>query len=492
MNSRLIWCWALLALLTLGGCGGGKKSAAFSVNTTANVVKGGFNASTEFAITGSGLRNALIVPSLGCDDDLEEVGRVDNTVRLICTTNNVEVRFTVVDAVSGEATVVVATLERPSVPYTITAITPGTSAKLGATSEFTVTGNNLYSGVVRIDAEGCGNVTTTDVSEEEIPRILKISCVLNSSTPKFKVIGLDTDAQIGSNFEADFLDLEVVNQKAEAAAISVNGVENTYTIRGYFFEATNATVTSSKCTNINTVEFNAAAAAIRFKCTPNGDLDTTFEVLNQDNELLAQVPLPIRIFFAFALGDSTTVSYRVDVDLDYENAPNTVTNFLKYVDQEDNGQFDSYFTNTLIHRMEKSTGFSLIQGGAYASRDDFPVLDADGELVEPGTPKVVEGKFPLAPIPLETSALTHVKGTIAMARTKDPDSAASQFFFNVTDNSNALSPSSSSTGTGYAVFGKVVDDASQTDLEAILSRPLTTNSNVPVDNIRIINVARSM
>ena len=511
MNSRLIWCWALLALLTLGGCGGGKKSTTFTANSTANVISGGFNEETVFEITGSGLRNALIIPSLGCADDLEELGRVDNTVRLKCTTTGVVIKFTVIDATSGEAIVAVGSIDRPSLPYTITAITPGISAKLGASSEFTVTGTNLYSGVVRIDAEGCGNVTTTDVSEDDIPNILKISCVLNSSTPKFKVIGLDTDEQIGSNFAVDpavILALEKTPLKVTAASMSQDGIENTFTVRGYFNDATDVTVTSNECTDIklNPDAFNADAARFQFSCKPNG-LGTKFQILVDNvaptpDTLLVQLNLPIRIGFGFALGTNTFESYVIYVDLDYENAPITVANFLQYVDQKSDGEKSSYFVDTLIHRISgPQTGepYSVIQGGAFINKED---IDTERVKTIDNTDPTL--RYPRAPIPIEATSVdffSHAKGTIAMARAKAPnvDSATSQFFFNVTDNSAYFDKPPDQYG--YTIFGKIVDAASQTDLEAIFNRPLTPGvdglgkpitTTVPLDIIRITNVVRTM
>jgi cyclophilin family peptidyl-prolyl cis-trans isomerase len=510
MNSRLIWCWALFALLTLGGCGGGKKSTTFAVNGSASVKSGGsFNAMTEFEITGSGLRNALVVPSLGCNDDYDEVGRVDNAVRIKCKTTGVEIRFTVVDVISGNSFVAVANIPKPDVPYAITAITPTASAKLGATSEFTVTGSNLFSGVVRIEAEGCSNVSTTDVSDDDFLSILKISCVLISSSPKFKVIGLDTDEQIGSNFAVDpavILALDKVALKATAANMSQDGVDNTFTVNGYFNEATDVTVTSIECTDMKNIVFNANAARLQFTCKPNG-LGTKFQILARNvtptpDTLLAQLYLPIRIGFGFALGTNEFESYVIYVDLDYENAPITVANFLAYVDQKSDGEKSSYFVDTLIHRvMGAQTGvpYSIVQGGAFTSKADITSNTAKTIPATETTPS-----YPLPPIPIEATSVdffSHAKGTIAMARRPAPDvdSATSQFFFNVNDNSAYFDKPPDENG--YTIFGKIVDAASQTDLEAIFNRPLTPGvddqgkpitTSVPLENIRITNVVRTM
>ncbi len=95
---------------------------------------------------------------------------------------------------------------------------------------------------------------------------------------------------------------------------------------------------------------------------------------------------------------STTLGDMV-VRLDAVNAPNTVANFLEYVEM-------GFYDGTIFHRVAKDF---VIQGGGYTA-------DFDEKPTNP-------------PIPLETNpALLHVDGAIAMARTDDPDSATSQFY----------------------------------------------------------------
>lgn len=110
--------------------------------------------------------------------------------------------------------------------------------------------------------------------------------------------------------------------------------------------------------------------------------------------------------------------------LDAKAAPATVANFLAYVDK-------GFFDGTIFHRV--IPGF-MVQGGGYEQ----------SMLHKPGLP----------PIKLETAGgLANTRGTLAMARTSDPDSATSQFFVNLVDNA-FLNPSPGNPG--YAVFGKVL------------------------------------
>jgi peptidyl-prolyl cis-trans isomerase A (cyclophilin A) len=114
------------------------------------------------------------------------------------------------------------------------------------------------------------------------------------------------------------------------------------------------------------------------------------------------------------------------VELDREKAPKTVDNFLQYVKA---GHYDG----TIFHRVIENF---MIQGGGMK-------------------PDMIE-KPTRAPIPLESrSGLSNVRGTLAMARTMDPNSATAQFFINVKDNA-FLDQANARDGNGYAVFGKVV------------------------------------
>jgi peptidyl-prolyl cis-trans isomerase A (cyclophilin A) len=119
---------------------------------------------------------------------------------------------------------------------------------------------------------------------------------------------------------------------------------------------------------------------------------------------------------------TTQGSFTVEVYPD--KAPKTVENFLQYVK-------DKHYNGTVFHRVIPSF---MIQGGGF-------------------TPSMQQ-KPTRSPIPLEAkNGLKNGRGTIAMARTADPQSATAQFFINVVDNQNLDAPRPD--GHGYAVFGKV-------------------------------------
>nr|WP_329602026.1 peptidylprolyl isomerase [Sansalvadorimonas verongulae] len=114
---------------------------------------------------------------------------------------------------------------------------------------------------------------------------------------------------------------------------------------------------------------------------------------------------------------------KIEITLDQEKAPVTVKNFLEYT-------HSGFYNNTIFHRV--IDGF-MVQGGGFTSD--------------------MSQKATKAPIKNESAnGLTNDRGTIAMARTSAPDSASSQFFINLVNNSFL---NGSHSKAGYAVFGKV-------------------------------------
>ncbi|MCF6257556.1 MAG: peptidyl-prolyl cis-trans isomerase [Gammaproteobacteria bacterium] len=125
----------------------------------------------------------------------------------------------------------------------------------------------------------------------------------------------------------------------------------------------------------------------------------------------------------------TTTLGDIVLELDREKAPKSVENFLNYVRE-------GFYDGTIFHRV--IDGF-MIQGGGFTQD--------------------LQKKSTRAPIKNEAdNGLKNLEGTVAMARTNDPDSATAQFFINVSDKNSFLNHTSpTSRGWGYAVFGKVVE-----------------------------------
>jgi peptidyl-prolyl cis-trans isomerase B (cyclophilin B) len=129
--------------------------------------------------------------------------------------------------------------------------------------------------------------------------------------------------------------------------------------------------------------------------------------------------------------DLKTTAGTVRLELYPAKAPKTVENFLRYVK-------DGHFDGTIFHRV--IAGF-MIQGGGF---------DAAYRQKPTRAPIVNEAQAGVK------AGLKNEVGTIAMARTADPNSATAQFFINVNDNTFLNWGDARSDGHGYAVFGKVV------------------------------------
>jgi peptidyl-prolyl cis-trans isomerase A (cyclophilin A) len=152
----------------------------------------------------------------------------------------------------------------------------------------------------------------------------------------------------------------------------------------------------------------------------------------------------------------TTSAGDIVLDLNREKAPKTVDNFVQYVNA---GHYDG----TIFHRV--IPGFMVQGGGMKPDMSEKPTR---------------------APIPLESrNGLQNLRGTVAMARTMDPNSATSQFFINVVDNAFLDQPNSRD-GNGYAVFGRVVEGMDVVDkIRAVPTTSAGPHQNVPVTPVLI-------
>lgn len=145
------------------------------------------------------------------------------------------------------------------------------------------------------------------------------------------------------------------------------------------------------------------------------------------------------------------------LELDPVKAPKTVENFLAYVES---GHYDG----TIFHRV--IDGF-MIQGGG---------LTAD-----------MKQKPTRAPIPNEAdNGLKNLRGTVAMARTQDPNSATAQFFINVADNDFLDYRAPTVQGWGYCVFGKVVQGMDVVDaIKSVKTGTVGPWRDVPLEPVVI-------
>ena len=144
--------------------------------------------------------------------------------------------------------------------------------------------------------------------------------------------------------------------------------------------------------------------------------------------LLAQAPAPAPAKPRVRM----TTNYGVMVlELEPGAAPRTVENFLAYAKK-------GHYAGTIFHRV--MPGF-MIQGGGLAE-----------DMGEKPTAAPIKNEAPQS----FKAGLKNAKGTVAMARTNDPDSATSQFFINTADNVSLDFKNESAEGIGYCVFGRVI------------------------------------
>ena len=144
------------------------------------------------------------------------------------------------------------------------------------------------------------------------------------------------------------------------------------------------------------------------------------------------------------------------VELDAENAPKSTANFLQYVKS-------GFYKGTVFHRV--IDGF-MIQGGGYTEK----LVD------KPGVGKAIPGE--------SKNGLSNKPYTLAMARTANPNSATSQFFINVNDNTGLDYPGQD--GHGYTVFGRVVQGQETVDkIKGVVVDDMRGMQNVPVTPVYI-------
>jgi peptidyl-prolyl cis-trans isomerase B (cyclophilin B) len=152
------------------------------------------------------------------------------------------------------------------------------------------------------------------------------------------------------------------------------------------------------------------------------------------------------------------------IELYPDKAPDTVSNFLAYVDE-------GYYDGTIFHRVISKF---MIQGGGFT---------ADMQEKETRDPVKNEAD----------NGLGNERGAIAMARTSDPHSATAQFFINTVDTNSFLDHSSKTTrGWGYCVFGKVTEGMDAVDaIRGVATARRGMHDDVPVEPVVISSIKRA-
>ena len=145
------------------------------------------------------------------------------------------------------------------------------------------------------------------------------------------------------------------------------------------------------------------------------------------------------------------------IELNEAKAPETVKNFLSYVN-------DGFFDGTIFHRVIPNF---MIQGGGFMPG-----------MVQKSTEDTIKNEA--------DNGLANDRGSIAMARTNEPHSATAQFFINLNDNAFLNHTAPTGSGWGYCVFGKVTEGMDSVDaIAAVKTGNDSGHGDVPVETVAI-------
>ncbi len=215
-------------------------------------------------------------------------------------------------------------------------------------------------------------------------------------------------------------------------------------------------------TAVTTPAVAAAQQARQNASTPSIAQDASGNQVR--NVIFVLVGIAVLVFVGIWLvpGDSpkgaNAAAGTIKMELFQDKAPISTKNFLKYVD-------DKHYDGTIFHRIIREF---MIQGGGFG-----PGMRPKGSKYTPIRNEASNG-------------LLNKRGTVAMARTSEPDSATDQFFINTVDNSQKLGPGGVDPH-GYAVFGRVIDGM---DLVDEIRAVKTAAGDAPIKDVIIQSIRR--
>jgi cyclophilin family peptidyl-prolyl cis-trans isomerase len=221
-------------------------------------------------------------------------------------------------------------------------------------------------------------------------------------------------------------------------------------------------ITDGSCTSVAEIG-EGTAYQRQFGCR----VASLGELIGQVSDAGGSRLASLRVFIPQPLVRLSLSQGSIDVELDPDRAPVTVNNFLNYVNT-------GFYNNTIFHRVIENF---VIQGGGYT----------------PGNPNPVPKAATQPAIVLESSnGLANARGTLAMARTSEPNSATSEFYINVVDNPSL--DYRSDAEPGYAVFGNVTAGLDVVDAISIVptrAAPSLGLTHLPVTNV-VVGAARQL
>jgi peptidyl-prolyl cis-trans isomerase A (cyclophilin A) len=356
----------------------------------------------------------------------------------------------------------------------VTGIQARAGTLYGEFSLFDINGTELNR--VDVSSDNCFELTIPARNTKTIV----VRCIPLTATPSFNVINLSTlkteatltsTATSPANVTVTSVTLPSSIQIGKTQQFVINGTNLVNSTETYFNVRVDSTVDSTegnRCGPITPV--SRSDTSITFTCIPNHP-QVSFNLTNGATKTLIRkedlptIPLP-RVTMQTSLGDIT-------LELNPIEAPITVVNFLQYVNAQ-------YYDGTIFHRvLTKPPGsLGINQGGGFASNQDFIDSKSKAGLRDP--------------IDLETTdvtGLSNVAGTIAMARGDDPNSATSQFYFNVV--SNTTLDAVNQLGEGYAVFGRVLTGQSVLNVINTTTRTSTDQPDLPDTDVIILSATQT-
>jgi cyclophilin family peptidyl-prolyl cis-trans isomerase len=331
----------------------------------------------------------------------------------------------------------------------VTGIT-ATNFKYGQLATLTISGNALDN-PIKLSSDKCTSVTLGAI---ESATVRHATCIVTATGPIEFTVKSNADYVIYTTTLASpepVTNIATSNLKYnQTAVLTLSGDPQISALK----------ITADKCSGM-TLDAVSAAATRTARCMVTGTGALKFTVTNTSGATTfytqtVSVPEP-QVTMVTSLGT-------VVMELNPTAAPITVKNLLAYVNQN-----PSFYNGTLFHRV--IPGF-MAQGGGFTT----------GMIEKTGLSPAIK---------LESqNGLLNVRGSVAMARTSVADSATSQFFVNLVDNSflnyaNANSP-------GYAVFGKVISGMDVIDQMATKpTQTVNANQNVPVTDITITSASQT-
>jgi peptidyl-prolyl cis-trans isomerase A (cyclophilin A) len=179
-------------------------------------------------------------------------------------------------------------------------------------------------------------------------------------------------------------------------------------------------------------------------------------ITSKNNKLLIVALCMLSPFVANATVVEIRTSFGpIEVNLFDNETPKTVNNFLNYLD-------GGKYANNLVHR--SVPGF-VVQAGGFSFNGGFPIVRVENDPAIENEPK-----------------LSNVRGTIAMAKSSNPNSATSEWFFNTANNANSLDVADNAGG--FTVFGQVLGDGMDVvdQINALSSITFEGLNNFPIQN----------